>query len=64
MTTKDALMKELDAAPEPLLREMLFFVAFLKSRKSSPGMQTALASEASLGSDWLRPEEDEAWKDL
>ena len=25
---------------------------------------TALASEAALAEDWLRPEEDEAWKDL
>jgi len=27
-------------------------------------MELALASEMSLKKDWLRPEEDEAWKDL
>jgi hypothetical protein len=25
---------------------------------------TAIASESSLKKDWLKPEEDEAWKDL
>ncbi len=25
---------------------------------------TALASESSLKKDWLKPQEDEAWKDL
>ena len=64
MTTKDALLRELDAAPEPLLREVLDFIAFLKAKKAPAGMQTALASEAALGVDWLKPEEDEAWKDL
>jgi len=27
-------------------------------------MELALVSEMSLKKDWLRPEEDEAWKDL
>ena len=28
------------------------------------GAETALLSEAALGSDWSRPEEDAAWSDL
>jgi predicted DNA-binding antitoxin AbrB/MazE fold protein len=28
------------------------------------GAETALLSEAALGSDWNRPEEDAAWSDL
>ncbi len=64
MTTKDALLHELETAPEPLLREVLDFIAFLKVRRPSGGMQTALASEAVLATDWMKPEEDEAWKDL
>lgn len=64
MTTKDALLRELEAAPEPLLREVLDFIAFLKARAPASGMQTALASEPVLAADWLKPEEDEAWKDL
>jgi hypothetical protein len=27
-------------------------------------METAIASETSLKKDWLKPEEDEAWRDL
>ena len=64
MTTKDALLKELDAAPEPMLREVLDFIGFLKIRQTPGAMQTAIASESSLATDWLKPEEDEAWKDL
>ncbi len=29
-----------------------------------PGLETARASEQALSKDWLKPEEDEAWKDL
>ncbi|MBK5190419.1 MAG: hypothetical protein JJE19_02850 [Methanosarcinales archaeon] len=29
-----------------------------------PTMELALVSETSLKKDWLKPEEDEAWKDL
>ena len=28
------------------------------------GVETALLSEAGLGTDWNRPEEDAAWSDL
>jgi len=30
----------------------------------SEGAETALLSEAALGADWNRPEEDAAWSDL
>ncbi len=33
-------------------------------KKISDGLLTALASEKSLAKEWLKPEEDEAWKDL
>lgn len=57
-------MKELEAAPEPLLRELLSFLSLLKGKKTPVGIETAIASETVLGKDWLKPEEDEAWKDL
>ena len=31
---------------------------------TSEDFDCALASESALSKDWLRPEEDEAWKDL
>ncbi|HEV7786212.1 MAG TPA: DUF2281 domain-containing protein [Thermoanaerobaculia bacterium] len=63
VTTKELLFNEIEDAPEPVLAEILDFVQFLK-RKVRPGLETALASEAVLARDWLRPEEDEAWQNL
>ena len=31
---------------------------------ATPDIETALLSEAALGADWNRPEEDEAWSHL
>jgi hypothetical protein len=64
VTTKELLFSEIEQAPEPLLEEILDFVQFLKHKTQRPGLETALASEAVLAKDWLRPEEDEAWRSL
>lgn len=64
MTTKEALLKELESAPEPVLREVLAFLTLLEAKVLPAGAQTALASESVLGRDWSKPEEDAAWKDL
>lgn len=64
MSTKDLLLNEIDETPEPLLAEILDFVQFLKSKTLESARETALASEAVLAKNWLRPEEDEAWRDL
>jgi hypothetical protein len=64
MTTKELLLNEIELAPEPLLAEVLDFVQFLKLKSQGSGFETARASEAVLGKDWLRPEEDEAWRSL
>lgn len=58
------LIKEIEQIPEPLLEEVYDFVGYLKTRDSRERMQTALASESSLKKDWLRAEEDAAWRDL
>lgn len=59
------LEEELKTLPESLLKEILDFVLFLKSKANMEKISdTALASESSLAKDWLRPEEDEAWKNL
>jgi len=63
MITKELILNEIEKIPEPLLKEVLDFIRFLKT-KSVEGVETAIASESSLRKDWLRPEEDEAWTDL
>jgi hypothetical protein len=64
-TSQQVLLEELKTAPEPLLREVLDFVRFLKSRAASDDVgETGLASQAVLSKDWLRSEEEEAWKNL
>jgi hypothetical protein len=61
------LIEEIKSAPEPVQREVLEYLAFLKPRHNAgdcagddllPLAQTAWAAE------WATPEEDEAWRDL
>jgi len=55
---------ELQELPDDYLEEVLDFVRFLKTKARQKNLETAIASETSLGKDWLRKEEDEAWQDL
>ena len=64
MQVKELLLKEIERVPEEQLVELLDFTLFLEAKALQEGMETAIASETSLMKDWLRPEEDEAWKDL
>ena len=64
MVEKELIAKEIENIPEPYLIEILDFIRFLKTKASEQKMELALASEVSLKKDWLKPEEDEAWKDL
>ncbi|MEK6599100.1 MAG: DUF2281 domain-containing protein [Deltaproteobacteria bacterium] len=64
MSTKELLMTEIEQVPELLLNEVLDFVHFLKAKVIREGITAAVASEVSLGKDWLRTEEDEAWQNL
>lgn len=61
---KELIFREIEQVPDSLVEEILDFIRFLKtkSQKEKPG--TAIASESSLKKDWLRPEEDKAWRDL
>ena len=47
-----------------LLPDYLLAVIQDRKMKYSEGMETYLLSESALAKDWLRPEEDEAWRDL
>jgi len=64
MRDKQVVMREIENLPEPLLQEVLDFVRFLKAKANQEKLDTALLSETVLASDWLRPEENEVWRDL
>jgi hypothetical protein len=64
MDKKELLINEIKQAPEPLLCEVLDFVRFLKTKLAKEDFDLTLASESSLKKDWLKADEDEAWKDL
>lgn len=64
MDGKEILIRELEGLPEPILQEVLDFVRFLRTKATRERLGTALLSESSLQKDWLRPEEDEVWRDL
>jgi hypothetical protein len=64
MTRIEALMCDAEDVPDVLLD----FLRFLKSRyqkeTGTEHIEPMLLSESALAKDWLRPEEDEAWKGL
>ena len=64
MSTREVLMNEIKEVPEPFLTEVLDFVHFIKAKIAREKLDIAVMSESSLGKDWLKPEEDEAWQDL
>ena len=64
MEVKELIAREIENVPEPYLMEILHFIRFLETRALEQKMELTLASESSLKKDWLKPEEDEAWKDL
>lgn len=64
MDTKKLIAKEIEQVPEPFLEEVLDFVRFIKTKRARETLEISLLSESSLGKDWLKPEEDEAWQDL
>jgi hypothetical protein len=64
MQVKELIANELENAPEPYLIELLDFIRFLETKAVEQKMELAIASESSLKKDWLKSEEDDAWKDL
>jgi hypothetical protein len=64
MQPKEEVIQEIENLPVDLVQQVLAFVRFLKSRDSKDRLEMAVLSERALSKDWLRPEEDEAWRDL
>jgi hypothetical protein len=64
MSTKELLLHEIEQVPEPFLVEVIDFINYLKTKIVRERFDVALMSESSLGKDWLKPVEDEAWQNL
>lgn len=64
MSKKEEILKEIEQIPEASLGEILEFLRFVKTRIGREKLENSIASESSLKKDWLREEEDEAWRDL
>lgn len=60
----DSVLREIHQASNPMLSRVLDYIRLLKAKEEKEGWDFAIASESSLEKDWLKPEEDEAWKDL
>jgi hypothetical protein len=64
MTVKESLLQVVEELPSEYLVNLAEFANRLRLKAAHREVPTALASEDVLAKDWLRPEEDEAWKDL
>ena len=64
MSKKELLLKEIEEVSEPILDEVIDFIQFLKTKTMQENLSITIASESALRKDWLRPEEDEAWRGL
>ena len=64
MSKKHTLTDDIRAISESFRDEVLGFIRFVKTKIATDKLDILIASESSLKKDWLRPEEDEAWKDL
>ncbi len=64
MQVKERILREIEKIPDEYLDEVLDFLRYLETKTKENTMESALLSESSLKKDWLRPEEDEAWKNL
>jgi len=63
MSSKQALINEINLLSPNVVDEVYRYVSFLKFKAILPDDIT-LASEQSLAKDWLLPEEDAAWANL
>jgi len=60
-----ALMQEIQSAPESVQREVFDFLMGLKGRPQAEGAGSLLPlAQTAWAADWNTPEEDEAWREL
>ncbi len=64
MSTAQLIQKEIEQAPEPVLREVYHFLRFLKTRADDEGFDGLAWSKSALAKDWNTPQEHTAWAKL
>ncbi|RLD17617.1 MAG: DUF2281 domain-containing protein [Caldiserica bacterium] len=64
MGRREDVLQKLNELPDALIEEVIDFIEFLKVKSLNEKFESTFLSESSLMKDWLRPEEDEAWRDL
>jgi hypothetical protein len=60
----ETIQERLKQLPPNKLEVIYDFVSYIVDRNPGSALETMLASEGVLSSDWERKEEDEAWADL
>lgn len=63
-TLTQSLIEEIKSAPEPVQREVLDFLVFLKNRQAEGRENLLPLAQTAWAADWNTPEEDAAWRDL
>lgn len=58
MEVREEIIRKVKSLPDEKLAELLSFINFLEKKEE------LILSETSLRKDWLREEEEEAWKEL
>ena len=60
----ELILKELENMPDEFIEEVLDIIILLKAKPSWEKLETLILSESALKKDWLKDEEEEAWRDL
>jgi len=63
-TLTQSLIDEIKSAPEPVQREVLDFLVFLKTRLAEGRENLLPLAQTAWAADWNTLEEDAAWRDL
>ena len=64
MTAKESVLQAVEELPPEYIVNLAEYAQRLRLAVAHREIPTALASQDVLAQDWLRPEEDDAWKDL
>ena len=64
MTSRERLLQEIPATPEPILVEVYHYLQYLKGLPTKDHFNGLATSESVLAKDWNTPEEDAAWANL
>ena len=68
MINRERLVEKIEKLPPYLLEEVAKYIDYIEFRRVKDNQfderSITLVSEESLAKDWLKPEEEEAWKDL